>query len=59
MEQNTQVRETLVSQLENEYGRLVYTYTCHLKQAKVIFTPYIEEELLEQQLEYIEKQDTI
>ena len=35
MEQSSQVREALVSQLENEYGKLVYTYTCHLKQAKV------------------------
>ena len=32
MEQDSSIREALVSQIENEYGKLVYTYTCHIKQ---------------------------
>jgi len=35
MEPNSQVREGLISQIREEYGKLVYTYTCHLKQARV------------------------
>ena len=35
MEQDSSIREALVSQIENEYGKLVYTYTCHIKQARV------------------------
>ena len=35
METNSPVRNKLVSQIEDEYGKVVYTYTCHLKQAKV------------------------
>ena len=36
MEQNSQVREGLISQIEDEYGRIVYTFTCHLKQARIL-----------------------
>ena len=36
MEQNSQVRNGLISQLEDEYGRIVYTFTCHLKQARIL-----------------------
>lgn len=35
METNSLVRNKLVSQIEDEYGKVVYTYTCHLKQAKI------------------------
>ena len=32
MEQNSQYRENLLIQLKESYGRVVYTYTSHLKQ---------------------------
>ena len=32
MEQNSQYREKLLIQLKDTYGRVVYTYTSHLKQ---------------------------
>lgn len=32
MEQNSQYREKLLIQLKNSFGRVVYTYTSHLKQ---------------------------
>ncbi len=35
METNSQVYDRLTSQIEEEYGKLIYTYTCHLKQARI------------------------
>lgn len=35
METNSQVYDRLISQIEDEYGKLIYTYTCHLKQARI------------------------
>lgn len=35
MDQDSRVRENLVSQIEEAYGRVVYTFTCHNKQAHI------------------------
>lgn len=35
MEQDSRVRESLVSQIENAYGKVVYTFTCHNKRAHI------------------------
>lgn len=35
MEKSSQVYERLISQIEEGYGKLIYTYTCHLKQARI------------------------
>lgn len=36
MEQNSQYREKLLIQLKNSFGRVVYTYTSHLKQVNFL-----------------------
>lgn len=38
MEQNSQYRENLLMQLKESYGRVVYTYTSHLKQVNSLET---------------------
>lgn len=38
METSSQVLDNLVSQIEEEYGKLVYTFTCHLKQSRIYST---------------------
>ena len=34
--ENKLYRDKLYNQIQEQYGRLVYTYTCHLKEAQII-----------------------